>query len=88
MSEGRDIRVEAIDNCLDRLDLAGAKARDEEWTLDGVGVECSQCGGELYMVTCDFVHRTGHDSALASLCFDCRNTHRVEGGCPDCGASK
>lgn len=52
-----------------------------------VGVRCGQCGGEVYMMTCDHVHGTGHEWVLASICFGCFLVNFIESGCRDCEAT-
>jgi len=51
-----------------------------------VGVECDNCGGPVYMATCNCFRGTGHEWVIVSICLLCRRTHWVEGGCHDCNA--
>jgi hypothetical protein len=49
-----------------------------------VGVECGNCGGNVYFVTCNHFRATGHAWVLVSLCMVCRAVHWTEDGCLDC----
>lgn len=49
-----------------------------------VGVACGNCGGNIYMATCNSFTGSGHDWAIVSICQVCRMTVWIEGGCPDC----
>jgi hypothetical protein len=51
---------------------------------EGLTVACGNCGGNVFMATCDCFRGTGHDWVLASLCMICRAVHWVDGGCPEC----
>lgn len=53
-----------------------------------VGVECGNCGGNIYMATCNSFRGTGHDWALVSICMVCRAVHWIESGCADCKAAE
>lgn len=45
---------------------------------------CGVCGSEdLHMTTCDEVHGTGHEWALASICHGCQEVY-IAGRCYDC----
>jgi hypothetical protein len=52
--------------------------------IEWVSVSCRECGGAVHMVTCDQVYNTGHEWALASICFGCLNAHVLARPCPEC----
>lgn len=55
--------------------------------LDGVSVACGVCEGQVFMLTCNHLHGTGHEWAVASICSGCRSCDWIESGCLDCQAA-
>ena len=52
-----------------------------------VSVACGNCGGNVFMATCDHFRGTGHEWALVGLCMICRNVHWIDQECQDCAAA-
>lgn len=52
--------------------------------MEGLGVACGNCGGNVLMATCNHFRGTGHEWVLVSICMICRATHWIESGCQDC----
>lgn len=48
------------------------------------GVECGNCGGNVYFVTCDHFRNTGHTWVIVGICMVCRAVHWTDDGCLDC----
>ena len=51
------------------------------------GVACGNCGGPVFMATCNNFRGTGHEWVLMSICLLCRTTHWTDDGCHDCAAA-
>lgn len=49
-----------------------------------VGVECGNCGGNVYMVTCNHFRASGHEWVIVGICMICRAVNWTNDGCPDC----
>jgi predicted metal-binding protein len=52
--------------------------------LNQHGVRCGNCGGNLFMATCNHFRGTGHEWVLVSVCMVCRAVHWTDEGCHDC----
>jgi hypothetical protein len=49
-----------------------------------VGAACANCGAPVFMVTCHHFRGTGHEWALAGMCYVCRAVAWSSEDCRDC----
>ena len=49
-----------------------------------MNVACGNCGGPVFMATCDHFRGSGHEWVIVSICLLCRLTTWTKDGCHDC----